>query len=178
MANKDSNFPSNQLNRLPKGTSSEIVSCLLELSGKGKPKSEQELTERITSYFEFCSEHDFRPGIESLSLALGTNRSTLWNWCRQEGCSVEWAEICRQAKQTVLVFLEQCNLSGKINPASAIFYLKNWGNYVDTLSLENVTDLPAKRMLTAAELPKLGTLPKGAAELPDLRDYEEDRLTD
>lgn len=173
MSNKNSNFPTNQLNRLPEGTSAEIVSCLMELSGKGRPKTEQELKNRITEYFNFCAARDFRPGVESLALALGTTRTSLWNWCRQEGCSAEWAEICKQAKQTVLVFLEQCNLTGKLNPASAIFYLKNWGNYVDTLSLENVTDTPERRALTAAELPKLGVTTKETVKLPDLRNYEE-----
>ena len=167
MANKNSNFPTNQLNHLPSGTSAEIVSCLMELSGRGRPENENELKSRISEYFEFCASRDFRPGIESLCLALGTSRSTLWNWCRQDGCSYEWAETCRNAKQTILVFLEQCNLSGKLNPASSIFYLKNWGNYVDSFSVENVTDIPKKRVLSADELPKLGpTL--ASAELPRL----------
>jgi hypothetical protein len=156
MANKTSNYPSNQLNNLEKGVSSITVRCLKELSAKGKPTNTTELKKRIDSYFEFCANEDFRPGIESLCLSLGVTRTTLWNWCKQKGCDEEWAEECQKAKQFILTFLEQISLTGKINPASSIFYLKNWGAYSDNYLLENtIPSETTKEVITIKEMQAL-----------------------
>ena len=48
-------------------------------------------------------------------------------------------------------------LSGKVNPATGIFYCKNWLGYHDSISLEE--SLPITRtqeVLRAEDLPKLG----------------------
>ena len=44
MANKNSNFPSNQLNELPPEVCRATVDNLKELSQRGKPETETELT--------------------------------------------------------------------------------------------------------------------------------------
>ena len=54
MANKNSNFPSNQLNELPPEVCRATVDNLKELSQRGKPETETELRERIDQYFDFC----------------------------------------------------------------------------------------------------------------------------
>ena len=157
MANKHSNFPTNQLNNLPPEVCGSTVGCLRDLAAKGKPKDTNELKDRIDSYFAFCEERNLRPGVESLCLSLGITRQTLWTWCKGEDCSPEWAEICRNAKQFILTFLEAITMAGKLNPASSIFYLKNWGAYVDQVSV--VGEEPeVKKRLTAADLPKLGMI--------------------
>ena len=156
MSNSNSNFPSNQLNGLSPEVCKEITSCLRELNEKGKPRTEQELKERIDDYFLFCEDRGFRPGVETLCVALSCRRSTLWNWCEGNGCSKEWSEICQNAKQFIMAFLETLTLSGKLNPASSIFYLKNWGNYKDAISFdESMPRTEPKRVLSAEELPKL-----------------------
>ena len=165
MANLKSNYPTNQLNGLEKGVCSDTVTCLRELSAKGKPTSTEELKERIDDYFMFCADKDFRPGIESLCLSLGITRTTLWKWCRQDGCNEQWAEICMQAKQFILTFLEQISLTGKINPASSIFYLKNWGAYSDNYLLENAIPSEAeKNVLTVVDLQRLEEIKKKTEE--------------
>jgi hypothetical protein len=165
MANSKSNYPSNQLNSLEKGVCSDTVTCLRELSAKGKPTSTEELKGRIDDYFRFCADKDFRPGIESLCLSLGITRTTLWNWCKRIGCDVEWAETCMQAKQFILTFLEQISLTGKINPASSIFYLKNWGAYSDNYLIESDTSQETdKKLITVAELQNLEEIKKKVKE--------------
>lgn len=139
MANKDSNFPSNSLNKLPEEFCAETVSSLKDLANKGKPQSIEELALRIDNFFTFCADNGFRPGIEALCLALSISRQTLWNWCKGEGCNDEWKEECNRAKQFILTFLEQATMQGKINPASSIFYFKNWANYKDNISFDDVT---------------------------------------
>ena len=45
--------------------------------------------------------------------------------------------MAQNAKQVVAAFIEQASLSGKINPATAIFLMKNWMGYKDTESFED-----------------------------------------
>ena len=48
-------------------------------------------------------------------------------------------------------------LRGKISPPSGIFLMKNWLSYKDAISIEeSIPNKETKRILTAAELPKLG----------------------
>ena len=165
MANLKSNYPTNQLNNLEKGVCSDTVTCLRELSAKGRPTNTGELKERIDEYFKFCADKDFRPGIESLCLSLGITRVTLWNWCKRIGCDDDWAEICMQAKQFILTFLEQISLTGKINPASSIFYLKNWGAYSDNYLIESDTSYETdKKLITVKELQSLEDIKKVVEE--------------
>lgn len=134
---------------------SETIGSLRELSEMGKPQTLVELEARINAYFDFCAERNLRPGIEALALALSVTRTTLWLWCRGENCSREWSEVCTHARQLIVAFLEAANMAGKINPASAIFALKNWANYSDTVQYE-IVPRQANNTLTANELPTLG----------------------
>ena len=157
MANNNSNFPTNQLNNLPDEFVSETVHCLRELAQQGKPQTITELKTRINDYFAFCESHDFRPGVETISLALGVSRVTFWKWCNSDGCDAEWSKTCEIAKQYILSFLEIATLKGRLNPASSIFLFKNWGAYKDSISFdEAVPATTTRKALTAADLPKLG----------------------
>lgn len=57
MANRNSNFPSNQLNDIPPEVCKATVDNLKELSQRGRP--ETELRERIDQYFDFCATKGF-----------------------------------------------------------------------------------------------------------------------
>jgi len=166
------NFPSEQLNRLSgQDFVGETVSNLMELHSLGIPKDTEELKDRIDKYFMFCKERNFRPGIESLALALGTNRQNFWKWCNGNGGKQkEWQDVCCQAKQVVLAFLESAGLSGKLNPATLIFSLKNQGwNYTDNQTVEFLNVEDKTKYIKASELPKLGGGNDEKAELPKLK---------
>lgn len=155
MSNKTSNFPSNQLNGLSPETCAEITSCLMELNRQGKPETTEELQKRIDDYFSFCGHKGLRVGVETLCCALSVSRQTLWKWCDGIGCNEEWAEICRNAKQFIMAFLETLTLSGKLNPASSIFYLKNWGGYRDAISFDNNVPKDSTPTRTPEEIAKI-----------------------
>lgn len=132
------NFPQQQLNAMAESNPefvSNTVDCLLKLRSKGKPQSIEELRIRIDDYFRFCADSGYRPALESLSLSLGVSRISFWHW-RNGSRGSEWAEACESAAQMIIVFLESCVMSGKINPASGIFLLKNIAGYSDTQTLE------------------------------------------
>lgn len=135
MSNKNSNFPGNQLNSLGAGVATDVINKLEELR-KPKVATDEEFDNRVTEYLKLCAERDIRIGIEGLCLYLGISRTTLWKWCKGVNCSEHRAESARMAKQIIAAFLEQLNLSGRLNPASAIFYLKNWCGYVDSIDIK------------------------------------------
>lgn len=156
MANKNSNYPANQLNNTPEGTNTDLIHSIRELAQQGKPHDVEELKTRIDMYFGFCERRDFRCGVESLSLSLGVTRQTFWNWCNGTGVSEEWQEICLVAKQYILTFIEAVSLSGRLNPATSCFILKNWGNYKDSISFDETPSKEATRhILSSADLPQL-----------------------
>lgn len=138
------------------------VASIADLAKAGRPKSVDELEERITQFFSKCAEGRLRPGIETMCLAIGCDRSTFWLWCKGSGCSEEWANSCRAARQATIAFLEQASLTGNLNPASSIFLLKNWASYKDSYSFEDVTaSMPdeARQMSRAEMLKGLDALP-------------------
>ena len=85
----------------------------------------------IQNYFRYCQQNGMRPGVEGLALCLGTTRQTLFNWKLQKGCTEERANMIKASLQFINATLESAFLSGKVNPVSGIFMLKNWAGYCD-----------------------------------------------
>ena len=149
------NYPGQQLAEVDTDFIGSTVNSLMELGGRGIPNSDNDLQQRVDSYFRFCEERQMRPGIESLCLALGTSRQNFWKWCAGAGGkSLEWQHICQSARQVIIAFTETAGLSGKINPASWIFILKNWAGYADSVPAEPIAE--ERDGLTADQLPILG----------------------
>ena len=157
------NYPSQEIAAISGEFVGTTVSCLRDLQKLGIPKTDEELKERIDDYFNFCVDNQFRPGIESLCLSLSTSRQNFWVWCSGGGGkSKEWQQNCLKAKQTIIAFLESCGLSGRLNPATMIFCLKNWAGYTDSSTLEAFIEDPNSTSMS--ELPtfdmKTGRLEK------------------
>lgn len=66
------NYPQAGLDEIEPAAVQQIVSSLKELHDKGRPKTDEEVEERINEYFSFCERSSIRPGIESLSTILPT----------------------------------------------------------------------------------------------------------
>ncbi len=137
MGNKG--YATSQLDAVPKEKSQQITCNLLQLHQKGKPQTNEELSQRINDYLIFCGESSIRPGIESLCMALHISRTTLFRWSHGEDCDRQRQELVNDAKTFIASWLEQASLSGAVNPATAIFLQKNWFSYKDTISLEEAT---------------------------------------
>lgn len=134
-------FPQQQIDDLEPDFVSDVVESLRELNDMGKPVTDEELEKRIDEYFQFCQRTGNRPGIESLCFSLHISRTTLFNWNAGLGCTEHRKELINRAKSFVACFMEQAMTRGKISPPSGIFLMKNWLNYKDTVSFENVVDL-------------------------------------
>lgn len=140
------NFPNGQIDAIDKPVVQQMVTDLKQLHDMGRPETDQQVKERIDQYFELCQITSIRPGIESLCLALHITRQTLFNWGNGSGCSKQRQELAQSAKAFIAAYIEQASLSGRLNPASSIFLLKNWCSYKDSYSFETTertTDLRA-----------------------------------
>lgn len=135
MANKTSNFPNAQHPELEPGGMGKMVLAMNEL--RELPKIDYRdsvaLAGRIEYFFNWCVTNDLRPGVELLSLSLGTNRMSLWRWEREEG---DRGEIIRQAKVLLAALLEQWSLTGRLNPITSRFLFMNHFFYTDSYQIE------------------------------------------
>ena len=160
------NYSSTAIDEIEPQAVQQLVSSLKELHDMGRPKTDQEVEQRISEYFSFCECSSIRPGIESLCLALHISRITLYRWSNGEDCSQYRQELAQSAKAMIGSFLEQALLGGKISPTSGIFLMKNWLSYKNAISIEeSVPQTDTKKALSAAELPKLGQHEAVKAEL-------------
>lgn len=159
---KKSNYPAASIGSISPVTVTELITSLKQLHEQGRPETDEELEKRINEYFMFCEQTGIRPGIESLCMALHISRTTLFRWSKGEDCGARRQELILSAKSFISAFIEQAMLSGKINPASGIFLMKNWLNYKDTVSLEEmvVDDGGSRKALGVEQLPKLAVMKK------------------
>lgn len=130
-----SNFPTNGLNNVSAEFASNTIKSLNDLYNMGRPNSDDEVEQRINEYFRFCEESSVRPGVESLGLSLSVSRTAIWNWEHGINCSARRQELIIKAKSFIMAYIEQCMLNNRLYPGSAIFLLKNWANYRDSIEI-------------------------------------------
>lgn len=129
------NLPTNELNEISAQFAHETIKSLNDLYKMGRPENDDDVERRIDDYFKFCEQSSIRPGVESLGLALSVSRTAVWNWEHGIDCSVRRQQLIIKAKAFITAYLEQAMLSNKIYPGSAIFMLKNWANYKDSVDI-------------------------------------------
>lgn len=170
---KISNYPTKELENIEKPIVKEIVTDLKQLHELGRPKTDAEVADRIDSYFAFCQESSIRPGVESLCLSLHISRQTLFRWCSGEGCSEYRQELAQSAKALVSAYIEQASLSGRINPATSIFLMKNWMGYRDSPGENEVIKHSQIPGMTVEEIARERgvMIDMVEPEKPDLDDY-------
>ena len=153
MQNHKNNLPTKKLSEMDSATVQGLVANVKELYDRGKPETDEEVAQRIDEFFGLCERTSLRPGIETLCMALHISRQTLLNWSRGDGCSRERKELVNGARAFIHAFLEQASLSGKLNPATSIFLLKNWCGYRDTVIYQAQTNelLPSEEAHIIAE---------------------------
>ena len=169
-----SNFPTNGLNNVSSEFAHDTIKSLNDLYSMGRPNSDDEVEQRIDEYFRFCEQSSIRPGIESLGLALSVSRTALWNWEHGIDCSPRRQHLIVKAKSFVTAYLEQAMLNNKIYPGGAIFCLKNWAGYKDSVEIttEQSTGLKTPAMSQEeihriAEQVDMQSVEEMLEELPD-----------
>ena len=153
-------YPTAALNE-PDSSDLAVLSLMNTIRQKAdsRPQNVEELKKRIDGYFSFCHDHELRPGVEGLSLALGISRQMFWRWCNNER-GREWGDVCNSAKQALGAYLEAVSMNGKLNPATSIFLMKNWLGYKDSVELTATND--------RQDLPDLSSVRE---RLPDIAEH-------
>ena len=117
------------------GDMSRMIQNALDLSQMGKVDMHdpEAVERRVNEAFMYMIQHDMKPTIESIALAFGTNRTTMWRW--KEGVETDIPEASRNAIKRAYSLtnqlLTQTMADGKMNPIPAIFLLKNNHGYKD-----------------------------------------------
>lgn len=123
----------------------ETLRSLEELRKLPQPKTDAEVEQRIDDYFRFCERTDIRPGIGGLAFALHVDRTTIYYWSTGRGCSQRKQKAVQRARSFIELFLESAFQSGKINPVSGIFLLKNWFQYRDNIEISTANNVESPK---------------------------------
>lgn len=119
--------------------------------------SDEKVEERINHYFDYCMEVGLRPNIEGLSLAIGIDRRTLWDWekgnTRAMFSSIR-SDMIKKAKDYIAFIMSDSVLDGAINPVTWIFYAKNYFGMKDVQEFELSQKQPLGEMISPEEIAK------------------------
>jgi hypothetical protein len=122
---------------LPEGDNNKYTTFALSIMQLPKIDyaDPQQLQQRVYEYFRLCAEHDMKPAVTALSLALGMNRRRLWeiktDQQQQLVIPQECKDIIKTAYDSLEMLWESYMQNGKINPVSGIFLAKNHYGYKD-----------------------------------------------
>ena len=115
------------------------------------------------------------PDVEALCTFLEITRNTLLTYEKRRGGS--WQDFIKQTKNAIAACKKELAFHQQIPPVVAMFDLTNNHSYVNTseFKIEAISD-KQQRVLTAAELPRLGEpkedVEKDAVQLPKLGDMD------
>jgi hypothetical protein len=119
---------------------------------------------QINAYYQLCADHDMKPAVTGLSLALGTDRRRLWEINADHPNALKIPQDNKEAIKRAYVGMEfmweNMMQNGKINPVSGIFLGKNNFGYKD----QQEYVLTPNQM---GEIQDAKTIEAKYAELPD-----------
>ena len=104
----------------------DMMRSVLRWYGKPKVKSDEECAERLEDFFNTLAENGELPTVEKMWLALGIEKTTLWNWEHGIGCSETRASMIQQAKSILSALDVELVNRNKQPVVSYIFRAKNY----------------------------------------------------
>ncbi len=112
--------------QVPESDISRIVRESYQYFGRKLPKDDDECAERLNDYFKQCNDEGQLPTIEDMALALGTTRTTLWQWEHERTQGPVRSNMIKIAKQIVAGIDAKLAAEGKIPQVVYIFRAKNF----------------------------------------------------
>ena len=104
----------------------EMLTSVMRWYNKPFVRTDEECAERLEEFFTVLAETGELPSVEKMALALGTVRSTLWNWENGVGCSSTRQAMIKQAKELLAAMDAELVSRNKIPQVTYIFRAKNF----------------------------------------------------
>lgn len=122
--------------QLPEGDNNKYTTFALAIMQLPKidVKNPEQLGNRVLEYFELCANHDMKPGVAAVALAIGLDRRRMWeirSGSKNVAIPQECKDIINGVYDSLEVLWEGYMANGKINPVSGIFLGKNNFGYQD-----------------------------------------------
>ena len=92
-------------------------------------KTDEELCERLNWFFEVCRDTNQLPTVEKMCLAIGYDRTTVFDWITGRcGCGISSVapDILKKAKNLIASLDAELAQEGKIQPVVYMFRAKNY----------------------------------------------------
>lgn len=125
----------------------------------------------INNYFHNCIEKGLRPGNLGLYASLGLDKRQVFEMVNgriTKGASRESIELIKKAQRTLSGIREMLGAQGKINPATLIFWQKNFDSLQDVQTIELDANTQPKQDKSPEEIKK-----ELVDNLPIESDYKE-----
>jgi hypothetical protein len=151
---------------IPEGDNNKYTTFALAIMQLPKidVRNPEQLRGRVLEYFQLCADHDMKPGVAAIGLAIGLDRRRMWEIRsgseRNATIPPECKDIINSVYDSLEALWESYMINGKINPVSGIFLGKNNFGYQD--KQEYV--LTPNQQLSGADP---ATIEAKYAELPD-----------
>lgn len=110
-----------------------------DLGLRGKPKTQEEMQDRITEYFSLCQEAQLNPTVEGLALAVDYDRRSLFEISKGT-FNQPFMDIIKNAKDFIANYDAILAASNKMNSAVYCFRSKNFYGMKDTVQVEAVSN--------------------------------------
>lgn len=124
-------------------------------------KTDEECAERLNAYFRDCEDQGRLPKVETMALALGTIRQTLWKWENGMSCTPTRQRMIQRAKEIIAAIDAELVSSGKLPQVVYIFRAKNFYDMKDQNDIVITPNNPLGQEETAE------TIAERYAELPE-----------
>ena len=92
-------------------------------------KTDEELCDRLNWFFDVCRETNQLPTVEKMCLAIGYDRTTVFDWITGRcGCGISSVapDILKKAKNLIASLDAELAQEGKIQPVVYMFRAKNY----------------------------------------------------
>ena len=136
---------------------SEISSMLRSVYrwyGRPLVRTDEECAERLNEFFQVISEAGELPTMEKMALALGTTRSSIWDWENGRSCSAARQSMIKQAKELLAAMDAELVSRNKIPQVTYIFRAKNFFGMKDQTDVLVTPNNPIGALLPEEELKK------------------------
>ena len=110
-----------------------------KLGLKGKPKTVEDMEERITTYLQFCFDAGLPPTVEGMCLSIDYDRTTVYG-IEQQMSNVKFSNTVKRAKDFIANYDATLAQSNKLNAAIYCFRSKNMYGMKDVQEIKASSD--------------------------------------